>query len=220
MLIEILTYVLIASYIMFLIVGWTIFTRWRTRIESSSISLDMDGSRTVGGTILQMKPSGQIVDKGWVLVASYFAGGVIVLTMMAEEPDSLLVAAGYISAVAALVCLPWIGLTLTLGHFYKLTDEGITRTSPLSHERSIKWKNVKTLKYDEVVRGGFVMFDGATTFTIDVMTKNGRRFFEYAKDRIPAEAWEKSAVDEMEARLRAPQEAGAHMITSSKKRWF
>ena len=220
MLIEILTYVLIASYVMFLIIGWTIFSRWRTRLASSPLDLDMDGSPTAGGTILVMKPSGIIVDKGWASVASFFAGGVLVLTIMAEEPDSFLIAAGYIAAVAALVSLPWIGLILTLGYCFILTDEDITRASPMSHERSIKWKQVKTLEYDEIIRGGFVLSDGVNSFTIDVMTKNGRRFFEYAKDRIPAQAWDKSAVDEMGARLKASHEAGAHMITSSKKRWL
>ena len=218
MLIEILTYALIASYVLFLIIGWTIYARWKTRLTSSPFDLDMDGSPTAGGTILLTKPSGNIVNRGWGSVASFFAGGVLVLTMMAEEPDSFLVAAGYIAAVAALVSLPWIGLVLTLGHCYILTDECITRASPMSHERLIKWKDVKTLKYDEVIRGGFVMSDSANSFTIDVMTKNGRRFFEYAKDRLPPQAWDKSAVDEMEARLSASEEAGAHMITSSKKR--
>ena len=215
MLIQILTYALVVSYVVFLILGIAIRARWRDRIASSLP--EVVDPVNVGGTILVVKPSGQLVEQGWFSIAGLFAGGILVLTMMAEEPGSEAVALGWSAGTGALIALPWIGLILALGYYYTLTEDGITRCKPFSQDRSILWRNVRSLRYDEIVRGGFVLSDGVNSFTVDVMRKNGKSFLEYARSKVPAEAWAESAVQEAEARLHSSKGAGPHMVRSAKR---
>ena len=215
MFIEVLTFVLVGSYVVFLILGLTIRARWRDRFASGPV--DIGGSTRAGTSIILVKPSGQLVDQGWITIAGLFAGGIIVLTMMGEEPDSLLAATGWAGAVAALVVLPWIGLVLNLGHCYALTEDGITRSAPFTRDRSIKWRDVRNLRYDQIIRGGFVLSDDVNSFTIDVMVKNGRSFLQYSIDKVPIDVWDRSAVDEAEARMRSSKAAGPHMVTSARR---
>lgn len=215
MFIETLTFVLVGSYVVFLILGLTIRARWRDRFASGPV--DIGDSTRAGTSVILVKPSGQSVEQGWVSIAGFFAGGIIVLTMMGEEPDSFLAVAGWAGAVAALIVLPWIGLVLNLGHCYTLTGEGITRSAPFSRDRSIRWRDVRSLRYDEIIRGGFVLSDDEDSFTIDVMVKNGRSFLQYAIDKVPIDVWDRSAVDEAEARMRSSKAAGPHMVTAARR---
>jgi len=212
--IELLIYLLISAYVVFLILGLSARARWRDRISPQTYGVSNPFKE--GRTLLVVKPSGQSVERGWVSIAGIFAGGVTMLAMMRDEPAFGLGAAGIIIVVAVLILLPWIGLVLSLGHCFTLNGVGITRSSPFMRDRTIEWVNVKSLRYDEMVRGGYVISDGEESLTIDTMVKNGRSFIQFARERIPADAWDQTAIDEAEASLRYSKEAGPHMVRTAK----
>lgn len=206
---------MISAYVVFLIIGLSARARWRDRISPRTYGMSNNPFRE-GRAVLVVKPSGHSVDDGWLSIAGFFAGGVILLTMMRDEPAFGLGAVGITIFVAVLILLPWVGLVLSLGHCFTLNGLGITRSSPFTRDRTIEWANVKSLRYDEIVRGGYVITDGNETFTIDTMVKNGRSFIKFARERVPADAWDQTAIDEAEASERHSKEAGPHMVRTAK----
>jgi len=203
----------IAATIIFLVSALRIRGRFKESLEGATLQFAIDNPTLVRDKALMVR-RGAISEDAWQL-AVYAVVFPVVIFLVWDEPPNDYEKVGFVLLAVAAIVAPWLVFLWSSGSIYVLSDTRMKRLSPIGREAYIEWRRVRLLDYDPM-REVFVIGDGNERFLIDTLTKNWRYFFEYAKARVPKEAWTDLAEREVAGMRTAGKDAGPHMIRQAK----
>jgi len=205
--------IVIAANVVFLVSALLIQRKFKDYLEGSTLKFALDNPALVRDKALMAK-RGPITVDAWEL-AVYAVVFPVVIFLFWDDPSNDYDRAWYVSVAVAAIAFPWFVFLWSSGSVYVLSDTRMTRLSPVGRQAHIEWRRVEILDYDPM-REVFLIGDGHESFSIDTLTKNWRYFFEYAKARVPKEAWTDLAEREVAEMQTAGKNAGPHMIRQAK----
>lgn len=205
--------IVIAANVIFLVSALFIRGKFKDYLEGSTLKFALDNPALVRDKALMAK-RGPITVDAWEL-AAYAVIFPVIFFVFWDDPSNDQERVWYVLVAVAAIAVPWLVFLWSSGSVYVLSDTRMTRLSPIGREAHIEWRRVRLLDYDPM-REIFMIGDGNECFSIDTLTKNWRYFFEYARARVPKEAWTDLAEREVAGMQTAGKDAGPHMIRQAK----
>jgi len=205
--------VVTAATTVFLVSALRIRCKFKDFLNGATLQFAIDNPTLARDKVLMVR-RGAISEDAWQL-AAYAVVFPVVIFLVWDGPSTGYEMAGFVLLAVAAIVVPWLVFWWSSGSVYVLSDMRMTRLSPMGREAHIEWRRVRSLDYNPM-REVFLIGDGDERFVVDLMTKNWKYFFEYAKTGVPKGAWTDRARREMTNMQKAEKGVGAHMVRQPK----